>query len=444
MAVPLAENRREIALQIFADIQAGLLELNPFFAENLISAIGAAFASGSYDNQVKIRLLEQEFFPQTTQDIVFLDRWGDIGRNVSRKAASSSSGLVPVEGVAGTIIPQNTIFQFNADPIIEYQSLDDDYTITEQKLNVASLTADGTQVFAELDFIHEYSINMTVVIAGASPSEFNGTFIITAIPTETSFVYSLTTTPATATGSITVTTTYANVRIESTTTGASTRLENGAKITLKDAISNVSSNSYVPFAGIGGGADQESFEKYRTRVLEAFRNPRAFYNNADIKETILSISGITRAWVFDITPEVGDVTSYFTRDNDNTPIPTTSEITEVKNELEKIRPATTSPAFVYVKAPTAKNINFVFTNLEPDSITLRDAIKLSLKEFFKEQPNVSENLTEDAYRSSILRTINPVTGEFVRSFVLSEPIGDISVADGELPLLGTITFNVVS
>jgi hypothetical protein len=117
-------------------------------------------------------------------------------------------------------------------------------------------------------------------------------------------------------------------------------------------------------------------------------------------------------------------------------------VQQVRAEVEKIRPSTTFADSVYVNAPVAKNINFTFTSLSPDSVTLRQAIETSLIQFFKEIPNVGETLMQDSYRSAIYRTINSETGEFVR-FELSEPIGDILVAANELPLLGTITYNIV-
>jgi len=50
------------------------------------------------------------------------------------------------------------------------------------------------------------------------------------------------------------------------------------------------------------------------------------------------------------------------------------------------------------------------------------------------------SLDEDAYRAAIFNTIATDTGERVQTFALSTPTGDIAIANGEIPVLGNITF----
>lgn len=137
---------------------------------------------------------------------------------------------------------------------------------------------------------------------------------------------------------------------------------------------------------------------------------------------------------------LGFVQIYFTRDNDPDPIPTTPEIQDVKDAVLLITPANTPDSFVDVMAPSPLSQDFTFTDLTPDSSTMREAVIANLQQFFNESVSVGVDIDEDAYRSAIFNTIDTSTGFSVESFELSAPSGDISVGVGELPVLGVVTF----
>ena len=137
---------------------------------------------------------------------------------------------------------------------------------------------------------------------------------------------------------------------------------------------------------------------------------------------------------------LGRVQIYFTRDNDPDPIPTAPEIADVKAAVLLITPANTPDSFVIVSAPTALPQNFTFTELTPDSSTMRTAIEENLKQFYNDAVTVGQNVDEDAYRAAIFNTVDTETGFSVESFQISGPVGDISVDVGELPTLGTVAF----
>jgi len=67
-----------------------------------------------------------------------------------------------------------------------------------------TITSSGTLATATTSSAHGYNAGEFVLIAGATQTEYNGTFRIISIPTTTTFVYSITGSPATpATGTIT-------------------------------------------------------------------------------------------------------------------------------------------------------------------------------------------------------------------------------------------------
>ena len=140
----------------------------------------------------------------------------------------------------------------------------------------------------------------------------------------------------------------------------------------------------------------------------------------------------------DVPP--GQVITYFMRDNDADPIPTTSEIQDVKDKLDEILPATTSTYDNIVLAPTSLSVAFTFTAVFPDTTTMRAAVEANLDQFFDERVDVGVDISEDAYRAAIQNTVDPDTGDVVQSFTLSAPTGDITVAGGEIPVRGTVTW----
>lgn len=141
-----------------------------------------------------------------------------------------------------------------------------------------------------------------------------------------------------------------------------------------------------------------------------------------------------------VTVPLGQTIVYFMRDNDSNPIPSASEVQDVKNELNKIRPANTSEQDLIVNSPTAIVVDFTFTNITPDTSTMRSAITANLEQFFSESSEVGSDLDEDAYRSAIINTIDTETGQKLQSFVLSTPSGDIVSLSNEIPVLGAVAY----
>jgi len=143
--------------------------------------------------------------------------------------------------------------------------------------------------------------------------------------------------------------------------------------------------------------------------------------------------------VTDVLPP-GQVKTYFMRDNDIDPIPSASEVAAVKTAIDSIKPANTASADNFVLAPTGVDVNFIFTNLTPDTTTMRAAVQENLTQFFEEQTEVGVNVDEDAYRAAIKNTVDPDTGDVVATFTLSSPSGDIAISSGEIAILGTISY----
>jgi uncharacterized phage protein gp47/JayE len=425
----------DIINRIRADVRSLLSTLDPTIFGSFIRGITDSNAGRHYDNVQLIAQLEKELFPQTAEGEA-LERWGGYER-LSRFPASASSGNATATGVASTLIPALTSFR-SADG--ELYTTVSDATIADLVTSITSLTRSGTTVTAITASAHNLASNLSVTIAGAVESDYNGTFTITVI-SETSFTYEITGTPSSpATGTITVTCTCVTLDLESNETAANTNLDNGAELTLTSPIAGVDAIAYVQFAGIKGGADEESDEDYLVRVLQSRGNPVANFNPAAIEKEARTIQGVTRVKVKRITPEIGAVTILFVRDDDDNIIPDAAEVAEVRAVLLVILPAQSDEADLVVTAPTPVTTDYNFSSIVPDTVTMRHAIEDNLADFYRNEVDFETDITEDKYRSAIINTIDPETGDSLISFVLSSPTGDIPVTTDSIGVLGSVIF----
>lgn len=518
MALNIPRSVDEVLQRSLTDMQAALLESNPFLLNSHLGAQIKAQCGRIFDFYLQLDEVMRQLFVDTA-DGDFLERWGSyVG--VLRKEATQAVGRVTATGVAGSVIPIDTQLTNSAGQI--YQTLFSS-TIVEQAINILALTRVSNTAIVETVTEHLLTSGQVVNITGAFESEYNGTFTIVATgPSE--FTYTVAGAPASpATGAIQASSTFASLSIKAVDFGESTNQIAGTPLTFTTPLSGVNNTVRVQQSGIGGGADQESDDTLRDRILFRYQNPVALFNVNAIIIKAQSVPGVTRVFVetpgtivntlavsnityansvatvttaashfledgqlmtisgadqdeYNITKKVividdvtfaymifgapaspatgniicdttipnGQVIIYFTRDNEENIIPTASEVATVKDALVNydtgIKPAHVDDGDVIVRAPTPIVVNFTFTALSPNSISMQTAINENLKAFFRENTTVSENLLAVAYNAAIYRTIDPETGISVRNFALSNPIGDIVVQSGELPILGNVTF----
>jgi uncharacterized phage protein gp47/JayE len=425
--------RKELEQSTKTDVQQELPESNPFLRNSFLGAIVKAWALRIYDFYLQLlELLKQAFWDTATGS--FLERWAAIFF-ITRNAATRSSGFIVATGTATSVIPVSSALSDSAG--VEY-STQAAATITAQVLSV-TLARTGSTVTATSASNHNLASGLSVTIAGANETDYNGAQTITVTGLDT-FTYQITTTPSTpATGTITASFTTAHIEVQSTDFGITTNQDNGTELTFNTPIAGVDNTATVDFGELAGGADQENDTDFRARFLSRVQNPIALFNVAAIDAQAKLVAGVTRVFVREITPDVGQITVYFTKDNNVPIIPTAVDVTNVKTSLLLIKPANTADADVIVTAPTAKTINFTFSNLSPNTSDMQEAINANLAVFFTEDTDVGVDMEEDAYRSAIFNTVDS-SGARVSSFDLSTPTGDISVATAEIPVLGSVTY----
>jgi uncharacterized phage protein gp47/JayE len=418
-----------------SDSQSIVPELNSGLRESFHQSLLVAFANASFEQFVTLQLLIGEIFIDTAT-AEFLERWGSY-KSITRNPASQAVGFITVSGIDTTVVPQST--SFSSDEGLQYETLLEG-VISEMSLSVTSLTRLGNVATAVTSSEHNLASGINVTISGADQTEYNGTFLVTVTDTD-EFTYKVPGAPVTpATGSILSSFTTSSIEVESIDTGANTNQLSGVGLTVDTPIAGLDDTAFVQFGEIGGGTDIESDEDLRVRILEAYQRPIALFNVAQIISQAKLVAGVTRVFVFEVTPDLGQVTVYFTRDNDENVIPSLSEVDAVKDSLLLIKPAYIQDADVIVLAPTPVTTDFIFSSIVPNTSTMATAIASNLDEFFKEKTFVGTNVTAIDYLSAINDTVDTQTGDQLQSFVLTSPVGDIAVTTGELAVLGVVNF----
>jgi uncharacterized phage protein gp47/JayE len=437
---------QNIVDRIRSSLVSSLPDLDPTVYGSVVRAIADSLAGRSFDMIQLFSQLEKNLFPDTASG-EYLERWGRY-EGLLRKPASKSAGYIDFVGTPTILIPADTRLNSKAGNTYVTQQ---DVTLGTQILGISSLTETGGIATAVTVAEHGYGTGLTVTIAGATPVGYNGDFVITAI-SENSFTYQVTSGLDDATGDITTSFEGGFSFVESEAfegdTDTSVNIGNSSKLTLTSPIAGVESIAYVSFDGIVGALLIENDKGFFGRILSSRKNPVANFNAGRIEKTALSIVGVTRVKVKRITPVVGAVTVLFVRDYDDNIVPKASQITEVRNAILEYLPANSDENFVYVKGPELVPVDFTFTSLDPDTVTMRAAIISNLQAFFQDEVEFEEDIVENIYKGIIASTIDTDTADLsnnkIKFFTLSAPIGTKNIITDQLAVLGDVTFNLTS
>lgn len=230
---------------------------------------------------------------------------------------------------------------------------------------------------------------------------------------------------------ITATTTVTSVQVRATEPGVTGNVDPGATLTLTEATVGVGTVTVSP-TGIVGGAEVESDDSLRERILYNKRNPPAGGSPSEYIEWARQKPGVTRVWVNRATPQPGSVTIYFAMDlTYANGIPGDADVASLLSLLEDFAPA---DADVIVRAPAILPVNITISNLVPDTHAIRDAVLAEVQAMFLRRAAPGQVFARDW----IAEAISSVPG-WQRHFV-EEPLLDIFPAPGQLPVLGVLGF----
>lgn len=426
----------EIIAKCKTYIKGELKELNPTDKNSVVYSLIVAMANLSNDNNKQILLdILPNVFPQYCKTEESLENHAYI-KDVPRTTATSASGKATIQGTRGSVIPLGTTLFANN---VQYKN-QNTVSIQETVMSLSSLKVNGTLVTATTASNHNFASNIMVNISGAENPQLNGDFPISVNGLNT-FTYNINEeVVAEETNNLTSRANLAVLNLKCVQTGAETNLSNGDALSLSEQIEGVNSNAYTQYSGISGGTNIQSFNDWKDNVVNRYRNPITSFNKNNIEKTVLGVSGVTRVWVYPITPAVGQCTIFFIRGNDDDIIPDANEVEEVYQEVIELRTVKDNPNDVFVKAPEKKVVDFVFNKIVPDTPTMRDAIKNSLKQLFEDEIELGEDIDKLDYETAIKSSFDMETGSKLKSYSLENPKTDIEVDFGEFPVLGNVSF----
>jgi len=217
------------------------------------------------------------------------------------------------------------------------------------------------------------------------------------------------------------------------TTSASISISNlvraGQIATATSTAHGLVSGSYVTVTG----AVQNEYNVIEKRVIVIDANTFAFPVSGSPTTPATGTISASYSYV-----EEGQVRIGFTRDNDASIIPSSTEVNIVKDKILEIKPAHMSDDDVIVFSPTAVSIPVTFSSLSPNTTAMRTAITNSLTDFFKLSNNIGQNVKLADIDAVIKQTID--SSGSVPIYTLSAPSADTTIGLNQIGTLGVITF----
>lgn len=213
--------------------------------------------------------------------------------------------------------------------------------------------------------------------------------------------------------------------------GAAGNAAAGTQIAFVQPVAGVASGGTVAAAGVVQGADRETDDALRGRVLARIQQPPMGGALSDYRAWALQVPGVTRAWVYPLEAGVGTVVIRFVRDADASLIPDVPEVAAVQAYIDDLRPVC---AQVTVLAPTAAPLNMTIA-LTPSTTAVKAAVAAELADVLQREAVPGGTILLSHLREAISVAAGEVNN------VLTVPAADVVHSPGEMPVLGTITWS---
>lgn len=207
------------------------------------------------------------------------------------------------------------------------------------------------------------------------------------------------------------------VAVTCLTAGAIGNRDPGALLSLTVAVSSINAQATVVL--IDGGADTESDDDLRVRILLRIRNPPMGGCATDYEQWTLSLPGVSRVWVAPMEMGIGTVTVRFACDvlrASNDGLPTPDDCALAKAYLDTVRPVTVADLFVLPTIP--QGIVPWILNLTDTSASTKLAIEVSLQAMLLEKATPGQTIfacwISDAITDAVGdATFDLASGDFV-------------------------------
>ncbi|WP_211130718.1 baseplate J/gp47 family protein [Serratia surfactantfaciens] len=201
-----------------------------------------------------------------------------------------------------------------------------------------------------------------------------------------------------------------------------------------------------------GGADIETQESFRARMLLAYQSPPQGGSDTDYEQWALAVPGVTRCWVKRRLMGAGTVGVYIMCDgNDETNhgFPVGSDgISQLDDwgaqkasgdqgrVADYIYPRAPVTALVYVCSPVAKTVDFEISGISHVGSDITAAIAAAIDNVFFEGGTPVGN--GRIFLSDLNRAIGDIEG--TAGFILVSPSANIDLGVGQLPVRGEVNY----
>lgn len=220
------------------------------------------------------------------------------------------------------------------------------------------------------------------------------------------------------------------VSVQCLETGTIGNREAGQTYTLVSPVVGVDAEAVG--SEMAGGAEAESDESLRKRLLFRLQNPPRGGAKEDYIAWAEEVPGVTRSWCFPKEQGIGTVVVRFATDGmTEDGIPTSGMVQIVSDYIAEVAPVTATP---YVVAPVAKPVNFRIKDLIPDSESVRAQVEAELKSLFIKEAHPGEALK----LTHIQQAISSAAGE--DDYELLEPTADVPADSTQLLVVGEVTY----
>lgn len=286
-------------------------------------------------------------------------------------------------------------------------------------------------------------LDATTATGTATFTGVDGTVIPsgTSITRSDSFIYTTTADGTLSGGTVTV-------PAIASVAGVAGNCDAATILTLSTAIPSINSTGVAATAFIGG-ADVETQDNFRTRVLDTYQNPPHGGSASDYVLWALAVNGVTRAWTVGGGMGLGTVTVYFMMDvtesafggfpqgsdgvatDEPRDVAATGDQLTVANAIYELQPVT---PIVYAVAPAASPKNFIIAGLLPNTTAMRTSVAAAIVDCFYRKASPGGTV----YMADIQASIDSIPG--IVDFIITSPTTDITTTTGNLATLGTITW----
>ena len=214
--------------------------------------------------------------------------------------------------------------------------------------------------------------------------------------------------------------------------GAFGNLPADTSLSINPPIAGVASTATV--VSLTGGADTETDEQLRARILQRIQNPPMGGSEADYVAWALAVPGVTRAWAA-VEQGIGTITVRFMMDDlraDNDGFPLQVDVNAVVAYIDTKRPVTVKDCFV--AAPIKQFIDITLADLNPNTTECQAEIETQLRNMLFLMAAPGQTIYSAWISAAVMQASSVISFDLITSDDFVMP------SLGHMAVLGTILY----